>query len=220
MLELIKAGGWVMLPIILLAIIALAIIVERFWSLRSVEVLPPGLGDEVRDWARGRELDPKHIDLLRQNSPLGELLAAALDVRHRPREIIKERIEDIGRHVLHRLERFLNTLGTIAAVTPLLGLLGTVLGMIMMFMDILTAGVGDANQLAGGIGQALISTAAGLVVAIPALIFYRYLRGRVAEYVVEMEKQAMALLDALDEGIQSESRPVPSAATRSKKRSA
>ncbi|HEX5756227.1 MAG TPA: MotA/TolQ/ExbB proton channel family protein [Arenimonas sp.] len=218
MLELIKAGGWVMLPIILLAIIALAIIVERFWSLRSVEVLPPGLGDEVRDWARGRELDPKHIDLLRQNSPLGELLAAALDVRHRPREIIKERIEDIGRHVLHRLERFLNTLGTIAAVTPLLGLLGTVLGMIMMFMDILTAGVGDANQLAGGIGQALISTAAGLVVAIPALIFYRYLRGRVAEYVVEMEKQAMALLDALDEGIQSESRPVPSAATRSKKR--
>lgn len=217
MLELIKAGGWVMLPIILLAVIALAIIVERFWSLRSVEVLPPGLGDEVRDWARGRELDPKHIDLLRQNSPLGELLAAALDVRHRPREIIKERIEDIGRHVLHRLERFLNTLGTIAAVTPLLGLLGTVLGMIMMFMDILTAGVGDANQLAGGIGQALISTAAGLVVAIPALIFYRYLRGRVAEYVVEMEKQAMALLDALDEGIQSESRPAPTAATRAKR---
>lgn len=220
MLELIKAGGWVMLPIILLAIVALAIIVERFWSLRSAEVLPPGLGDEVRDWARGRELDPKHIDLLRQNSPLGELLAAALDVRHRPREIIKERIEDIGRHVLHRLERFLNTLGTIAAVTPLLGLLGTVLGMIMMFMDILTAGVGDANRLAGGIGQALISTAAGLVVAIPALIFYRYLRGRVAEYVVEMEKQAMALLDALDEGIKDESRPVPSAATRGRKRSA
>lgn len=217
MLELIKAGGWVMLPIIVLAVIALAIIVERFWSLRRIEVLPPGLGDEVREWARGRQLDPKHIDLLRQNSPLGELLAAALDVRHRPREIIKERIEDIGRHVLHQLERFLNTLGTIAAVTPLLGLLGTVFGMIMMFMDILSAGVGDANKLAGGIGQALISTAAGLCVAIPALMFHRYLRGRVAEYVIEMEKQAMALMDALDEGVQAESKPAPAAATRAKR---
>lgn len=217
MLELIKAGGWVMAPIIALAILAVAIIIERFWSLRSNEVLPPGLGDEVREWARGRQLDPKHIEVLRHNSPLGELLAAALGVRHRPREIIKERIEDIGRHVLHRLERFLNTLGTIAAVSPLLGLLGTVFGMIMMFMDILSAGVGDANQLAGGIGQALISTAAGLCVAIPALIFHRYLRGRVAEYVIEMEKQAMALLDALDEGTYAESRPVPAAATRTKR---
>ena len=139
MLELIKSGGWVMAPIIALAVLALAIILERFWSLRRKEVLPPGLGEEVRDWARGRELDPKHIDILRRNSPLGELLAAGLDVRHRPREIIKERIEDVGRHVAHRLERFLNTLGTIAAVTPLLGLLGTVFGMIQMFLDILTA---------------------------------------------------------------------------------
>ena len=199
MLELIKAGGWVMLPIILLAVLALAIILERFWSLRRKEVLPPGLGEEVRDWARGRALDPKHIDVLRKNSPLGELLAAGLDVRHRPRELIKERIEDVGRHVAHRMERFLNSLGTIAAVTPLLGLLGTVFGMIEMFLDILTAGVGDANRLAGGIGQALISTAAGLCVAIPAVIFHRYLRGRITEYVVEMEQQATALLDALEE---------------------
>ncbi len=199
MLELIKAGGWVMLPIIALAVLALAIILERFWSLRRKEVLPPGLGEEVRDWAKGRALDPKHVDILRNNSPLGELLAAGLDVRHRPREIIKERIEDVGRHVAHRLERFLNALGTIAAVTPQLGLLGTVLGMIEMFLDILVTGVGDASQLAGGIGQALISTAAGLVVAIPALIFHRTLRGRVTGYIIDMEKQAMALLDALDE---------------------
>jgi biopolymer transport protein ExbB len=198
-LELIKAGGWVMLPIIALAVVALAIILERFWSLRRKEVLPPGLGEEVREWARGRTLDPKHIDVLRRNSPLGELLAAGLDVRHRPREIIKERIEDTGRHIAHRLERFLNTLGTIAAVAPLLGLLGTVFGMIVMFLDILTAGVGDANRLAGGIGQALISTAAGLCLAIPALMFHRYLRGVVTGYVVDMEQQAMALLDALDE---------------------
>ena len=200
MLELIKAGGWVMLPIILLAVLATAIILERFWTLRRREVLPPGLGEEVREWARGRSLDPKHIDVLRRNSPLGELLAAGLDVRHRPREIIKERIEDVGRHVAYRLEKFLNTLGTIAAVGPLLGLLGTVFGMIVMFLDILTTGVGDANRLAGGIGQALISTAAGLCLAIPALMFHRYLRGRVTGYIIDMEKQAMDLLDALDEG--------------------
>ena len=213
MLELIKAGGWVMLPIILLAVLALAIILERFWTLRRREVLPPGLGEEVREWARGRALDPKHIDVLRRNSPLGELLAAGLDVRHRPREIIKERIEDVGRHVAHRLEKFLNTLGTIAAVTPLLGLLGTVFGMIQMFLDILTAGVGDANRLAGGIGQALISTAAGLCVAIPAVMFHRYLRGRVTGYIIDMEKQATALLDALDEGAS----PPPAKAPKAKR---
>ena len=214
MLELIKAGGWVMLPIIALAVLAAAIILERFWSLRRREVLPPGLGEEVREWARGRTLDPKHIDVLRRNSPLGELLAAGLDVRQRPRELIKERVEDVGRHVAHRMERFLNTLGTIAAVAPLLGLLGTVLGMIRMFLDILTSGIGDANQLAGGIGQALISTAAGLVVAIPALVFHRYLRGRVTEYIVEMEKQAIALLDALDEGAAPAPRTAKVAAKR------
>jgi biopolymer transport protein ExbB len=102
---------------------------------------------------------------------------------------------------MHQLERFMNTLGTIASVSPLLGLLGTVFGMIQMFLKILTTGVGDVNALAGGIGQALISTAGGLCVAIPAVMFHRYFRGRIAEYVVDMEKQAMSLLDTLDEGI-------------------
>jgi biopolymer transport protein ExbB len=199
--ELIKAGGAVMVPIIALAVIALAIIIERFWSLRRKEVLPPGLGEEVREWARGRQLDPSHIEVLRRNSPLGEILAAGLDMRYRPRELIKERVEDVGRHVMHQMERFMNTLGTIASVSPLLGLLGTVFGMIQMFLKILTTGVGDVNQLAGGIGQALISTAAGLCVAIPAVMFHRYFRGRIAEYVVEMEKQALQLLDTIDEGI-------------------
>lgn len=199
MLELVIAGGWVMVPILLLAVGAIGISIERAWTLRRREVLPPGLGDEVRQWARGRQLDPKHIDVLRANSALGTLLAAALDVRHRSRELIKERVEDTGRHVLHDLERFLPTLGTIAAVTPLLGLLGTVFGMISMFMGILEAGVGDANRLAGGIGQALISTAAGLVVAIPALVAHRWFRARVAGYVIEMEKEAISLLDAIDD---------------------
>ena len=207
MLELIKAGGWVMVPMLMLAVLASAIIIERFWSLRRKEVLPPGLGEEVREWARGRQLDPAHIDVLRRNSPLGELLAAALDVRYRPRELIKERVEDVGRHVMHQLERFMNTLGSIASVAPLLGLLGTVVGMIRMFLKILTTGVGDVNQLAGGIGQALISTAGGLCVAIPALMFHRYFRGRIADYVIEMEKQAIALLDTIDEGILPAAKP-------------
>lgn len=198
MFELIKSGGPAMIPIILLAIIAMAIIVERLWSLRRKEVFPPGLGVEVREWARGRELDSKHVDVLRRNSPLGELLAAALDMRHKPRELMKERVEDVGRHVIHNMERFLTSLGTIAGVAPLLGLLGTVLGIIEMFMTILKTGVGDANQLAGGIGQALVSTAAGLILAIPALMFYRYFRGLINEYVIDMEKQAIALMDVLD----------------------
>lgn len=200
MLELVKTGGWVMLPILLLAIVAMAIVIERFWSLRRKEVLPPGLGEEVREWARGRKLEASHIEVLRRNSPLGEVLAAALDMRYRPRELIKERVEDVGRHVCHRLERFMNTLGTIASVSPLLGLLGTVFGMIQMFLKILVTGLGDINQLAGGIGQALVSTAGGLCVAIPALMFHRYFRGRIAEYVVEMEVQSIALVDAFDEG--------------------
>lgn len=201
MYELIKSGGPVMIPIILMAIIALAIIVERFWSLRRKEVFPPGLGIEVREWARNRELDANHIEVLRRNSPLGELLAAALDMRHKPREMMKERVEDVGRHVMHELEKFLNTLGTIAGVAPLLGLLGTVLGIIEMFMMILKTGVGDANQLAGGIGQALVSTAGGIILAIPALMFYRYFRGLISEYVIDMEKQAIALMDVLDNRI-------------------
>lgn len=200
MWELIKAGGWTMWPIMACAALAAAIVLERFWTLRRREVIPPTLGPEVRDWANQHRLEPAHLDALRQNSPLGELLAAALEMRHKPREQIKERVEDIGRHVAHELERFLNTLGTIAGVSPLLGLLGTVFGMIRMFLGILDSGVGDANQLAGGIGEALISTAGGLCVAIPALMFHRYFRGLVNELVIEMEKQAIALLDTLEAG--------------------
>ncbi|SEK93261.1 biopolymer transport protein ExbB [Pseudoxanthomonas sp. GM95] len=198
MLELVKAGGWPMIPLLLLAVLALAIVVERFWSLRRKEILPPGLGEEVRRWAASANLEDTHIESLRQTSPLGALLAAALDVRHRSRDVVRERIEDTGRHLVHRMERFLNTLGTIAAAGPLLGLLGTVVGMIQMFLGILDHGLGDVNQLAGGIGKALVCTATGMLVAIPALIFHRYFRGKITGYVVEMEQQAMALSDALE----------------------
>ncbi|GAB3318160.1 MotA/TolQ/ExbB proton channel family protein [Luteimonas notoginsengisoli] len=198
MLELVKAGGWPMLPLLLLSAIALAIIVERFWALRRKTVLPPGLGGEVRAWAARGSLDPIHIDSLRRNSPLGALLAAALDVRSRPREEIRERVEDVGRHLAHRMERYLNALGTIAAAGPLLGLFGTVVGMIQMFLGIMDYGVGDVNQLAGGIGKALVCTAAGMIVAVPALMFHRYFRARVDSYLVDMEHEAIQLMDAID----------------------
>ena len=199
MLELIKAGGWPMIPLLLLTVAGLAIVVERFWSLRRDRVMPPGLGDEVRTWvARGNALEPSHIESLRATSPLGALLAAELDVRHRGREIIRERVEDVGRHLVHRMERFLNSLGTIAAAGPLLGLFGTVVGMIQLFLGILDHGIGDATQLAGGIGKALVCTATGMIVAIPALAFHRYFRGRIASYIVDMEHEAMQLQDVLD----------------------
>lgn len=208
MLELVKAGGWPMIPLLLLAVLALAIVVERFWTLRRKEVMPPGLGEEVRNWAVRGQLEPAHIESLRRNSPLGELLAAALDVRNRPRDQIRERIEDTGRHVVHRMEKFLNALSSIASAGPLLGLLGTVVGMIQMFLGIQESGLGDVNQLAGGIGKALVCAATGMIVAIPALMAHRYFRGRINGFVIEMEKEAGALLDAL------ESRPQRAAAAQ------
>ncbi len=198
MFDILIAGGWPMLPILLTSALALAIILERFWSLRRSAVLPPGLGEQVRAWVRSARLDPAHIDALAAGSPLGQLLAAAVRVRGRPRELIKERLEDSGRHVVHRMERFLGALGTIALVAPLLGLLGTVIGLIRMFLAVMVHGAGDPTRMAGGIGEALVCTATGLVVAIPAYIFHRYFRSRIDGYAVAMEQEAIRLLDALE----------------------
>ena len=196
MLELVKAGGWLMLPILLCSVAAMAIVVERFWTLQRERVAPENLVGGVWQWVRDGKLDEDNIRTLRQSSPLGRILAAALMKRHRSREVMKESIEDVGRHVVHELERYLNTLGTIASVTPLLGLLGTVVGMIKVFAVITTQGVGDPAVLAKGISEALITTAAGLSVAIPSLMFYRYFRGRVDELVVTMEQEALKLVEA------------------------
>ena len=200
MLEIVIAGGWLMAPIILCSILAVAIILERFLALRRSRVVPQGLPDQVQRWAAQEELDNQHIEQLRLSSPLGEVLAAALEHRDRRREVIKEAVEDTGRQVVHSLERFLNTLGTIAGVTPLLGLLGTVIGMIRVFSAIMLHGVGDPNEMAGGISEALITTAAGLSVAIPTYFFYRYFRGLVRDYVLQMEAQALKLLQAIEHG--------------------
>lgn len=209
MLELLIAGGWAMVPIVFCSALALAIILERFWSLRRRAVLPAGLSAEVRQWARSRNLNPDHVEVLRGNSPLGELLAAALGVRDRPREVIRERVEDTGRHVAQRLDRFLTTLGTIALISPLLGLLGTVFGLIRMFFAVMVSGVGDPMKMAGGIGEALICTASGLVVAIPAYAFHRYFRARVGGLVVEMERETLLLVDDLTAGAETVAPPNP-----------
>ena len=198
MLEILFAGGWLMVPILLASILAVAIIIERFWTLRKSKVTPDGLGAMVENWAARHELDEHNLEQLRAGSQLGRVYAAALANRKRSRELIKEAVEDTGRHVVHDMERFLNTLGTIVGISPLLGLLGTVIGMIKVFSAIMISGVGDANVLAGGISEALITTAAGLTVAIPAYFFYRYFLGRVAEYVIAMEERAIELIACIE----------------------
>lgn len=197
MLEIVQAGGWLMLPIITCSILAAAIILERLWTLQQNRVLPKDLTMQAWHWVKADKLDPEHLQTLHQSSPLGQVLAAGLANRDAGREIAKEGIEDTGRHVVHELERYLNPLGTIAAISPLLGLLGTVIGMVKVFAAITTHGVGNPSVLAGGISEALITTAAGLTVAIPSLIGYRYLRGRIDGLVVRMEKEAMKFLEAL-----------------------
>ncbi len=199
MLEIVKSGGWLMLPILLASALAATIIVERFWSLRRKSVLPEGLADQVTAWLRSGRVDDQHVDILKKNSALGEILASVINNRHHSREVMKEAVEDTGRHVAHDLTKFLNTLGTIAGLSPLMGLLGTVLGMIKVFATLLDNGIGDAHLLAGGISQALITTAAGLTVAIPAFIFYRYFQGLVTNLVLEMEKEALMLMDEVSQ---------------------
>jgi biopolymer transport protein ExbB len=195
MWEIVRAGGPLMWPIILCSITAAAIILERMWTLQDKRVLPPDLPKRVWQLIETNQINDKVIAALEANSPLGRLLATGLANRHRPREILMERLEDTGRHVVYELERFLNTLGTIAGVSPLLG---TVTGIIRAFNAIEAGGMGDPRALSGGIAEALIATAAGLCVAIPALISYRYLRGRVEGIVMEMEKHAIRMADALE----------------------
>lgn len=197
MLELVKAGGWLMVPIIACSVLALAIVAERFWTLQRRRVVPGHLVAQVWNLHRHGKLDAAQIGKLRTGSPLGRILAAGLMNRHHDREVMKESIEEAGRQVVHQLERYLNTLGTVASISPLLGLLGTVIGMIKVFSAIMSHGVGDPGVLAGGISEALITTAAGLSVAIPSLMFHRYLTGRVDELVIQMEDEAMKMVEIM-----------------------
>jgi biopolymer transport protein ExbB len=198
MWEIVRAGGPLMWPIIACSIVAAAIILERLWTLQTKRVLPRDLLQKVTQLVEQNQVNDKVVEALEKNSPLGRVLAAGLASRHRGRAIVMERLEDTGRHVVVELERFLNTLGTIAGISPLLGLLGTVTGIIKAFNAINAGGMGDPRMLSGGISEALLTTAAGLIVAIPALVGYRYLRGRVDRIVVDMEKHAIQLVDQLE----------------------
>jgi biopolymer transport protein ExbB len=196
-LELVKSGGWLMLPIIACSVIAMAIILERLWSLRASHVVPHNLVSDIWHVHKKGQLNDKAIEIIRAGSPLGRVLAAGLVNFHNSREVMKESIEEVGRQVVHEMERFLNTLGTIAAISPLLGLLGTVIGMIKVFSAITHAGVGNPTVLAGGISEALITTAAGISVAIPTLMFHRYFNGLVERYVVRMEEEALKMIEVM-----------------------
>ncbi len=195
MYELVQAGGWLMIPILLCSVIALAIVSERMWTLRKKKVIPAKLVTGIWNLLDKDALTEKHINEIEKGSPLGKVLAAGLINRHLSRDLVRESIEETGRFVVHEMERFLNTLGTISTITPLLGLLGTVIGMIKVFTAITTIGVGDPGRLAGGISEALITTAAGLTVAIPSLIFHRHLKRKIDELVVGMEQEAMKLVE-------------------------
>ena len=197
MFDMIISGGIVMIPILFASVVALALVAERFWSLRESRIAPASLVTQIWQWYKSNTLDDQRIEALSNNSPLGRILAAGLVNRRHSREIMKESIEDTGRQVAHELERFLNTLGTIASIAPLLGLLGTVTGMIQAFAAISTHGVGNPTVVASGIAEALITTAAGLFVAIPTVFFYRYFRGKVDALVLKMEEEAMKIVDII-----------------------
>ena len=191
-----------MVPLFLCSVIATAIVLERFWTLRQDKVAPRRLLNDLLVVSRENLVDEAFLKRVEVSSPLGAVLASCMANSQRPRDEVKEIVEEVGRHVAFNLASYLNILGTIASVAPLLGLLGTVLGMIEVFAVITVSGIGQAGELAGGISQALVSTAAGLVVAIPTLMFYRYFQGRVETLVISMEKETMRLLEFLKEGQQ------------------
>jgi biopolymer transport protein ExbB len=193
-LALIEAAGWPIWPLIIASILALAIIFERFYTLRRPQVIPNGLLEQALTNLRQHGPNPDLLRGLAEGSPLGRVLASGIRNLGANREVMKESLEETGRAVAHDLERYLMSLGTIASVAPLLGLLGTVIGMVEIFGSQAPSG-GNPAALAHGISVALYNTAFGLIVAIPSMIFYRFFRGRVDAYLVEMEQQAVRLVE-------------------------
>lgn len=196
MWDIIVAAEWTIWPLIIASVIGLAIIGERFWALRSEVIAPSNLLPEVQKWLLQGGLTKDTLDRLRVHSLLGEIFASALANHKSSREVMREAIEETGRAVAHKMERYLNTLGTIATVAPLLGLLGTVIGMVVLFGSF-TSGGHDVAAFARGISVALYNTAAGIIVALPAMIAYRYFRGKVDSLLVDMEQQAIKLVEIL-----------------------
>jgi biopolymer transport protein ExbB len=196
-LEIVQSGGWLMVPILLCSVVAAAISVERLWSLQRARILPKNLLAQTWNSLKQEDYDQQKIRDLRAGSPLGHVLATGISNAKRGREIMKEAMEEATTQVNHDLERYLTALGIIASIAPLLGLLGTVVGMIDVFNSLMLEGAGNANVLAGGISTALITTAAGLSVAIPALMFHRFFLRRVDELVVDVEQESSKLVDMM-----------------------
>ena len=196
MWEIILAAGWPIWPLIFASIIALAIIGERFWSLRVEIIAPSDLLPEVQNLLNQGTIKKDVIAKIKEHSLLGEIFASALVNSNTSAAHIKEAIEESGRSVSYKLEKYLSTLGTIAAVAPLLGLLGTVIGMVDLFSSFTNSGH-DVAIFARGISVALYNTAAGIVVAVPAMIFYRFFRSKVDDLIFDMEQQALRLIESM-----------------------
>lgn len=195
--SIIFAGGWLMIPLIFCSIAVIAITVERFWTLDPKKIAPKHQLAQVWNWIKTNQVNPEKLKELRQSSELGKILSAGLSNSRNGRESMKDSIQEAANQVIHSMERYIGALGTIAAVAPLLGLLGTVIGMIKVFVAIELEGTGNAGALAGGISEALITTATGLVVAIPAMIVHRFFIRRIDSLSVTMEQEAIKLVDAL-----------------------
>lgn len=210
MLEILKPGGIIMIPLLICSILAFAIIIERFWTLRVSNIAPQEKVQQLWTWIKKKELNAQKLRQLKEETPLGRILAAGLANAKHGREIMKESIEEEAAIVIHEMERFLTALGTIATISPLLGLLGTVFGMIEVFGQLQLEGTGNAAALAGGISKALITTATGLTIAIPALIFHRYFLRRVDEIVVSMEQETMRLIEVVHGDRETDSAPASS----------
>jgi biopolymer transport protein ExbB len=195
--NIIMAGGWLMLPLVLCSIAVIGISIERFWTLDPKKIAPKHQLAQVWSWIKNNEVSAERLRELKQSSELGRILAAGLSNSRSGRETMKDSIQETANQVIHSMERYIGTLGTIAAVAPLLGLLGTVLGMIKVFVAIELQGTGNAGALAGGISEALITTATGLVVAIPAMIIHRFFIRRIDSLAITMEQEAVKLVDAL-----------------------
>lgn len=195
----VQAGGWLMIPLGLSSFFAIAVILALFMNLRKNKILPNGLAEKAQKLARSGKMTPGHIQQIRDGSLLGSVLAAGLDAVGQPRHLMKESIEESGRHAAHQMDKYMTTLGTIAAIAPLLGLLGTVVGMIVVFNDMLgQGGVANPAELAGGISQALVTTAFGITIAVPSLIFHRFFRAKINGFAIDMEKEAVKLLEIVN----------------------
>ncbi len=201
MLSILIAGGWVMVPLVICSVFAMAIIIERSWKLRYNKVVPAGLNETIIFDLKNKTLSQEKLNEIQNSSPLGQLLIVAITNIKKERAVILHELENTGRNIIHNLESNLNLLATIAAVSPLLGLLGTVIGMIQVFSVITESGIGNPNTMAGGIATALITTAAGLVIAIPSLVCYRTFQRRLDEIAFRMQQESVKLVDSIKDRI-------------------